>query len=327
MGITRKDALDCFESDDLIGIGMEADAVRRRLHPEGVVSYTIDGRIDYTKAANGAGFESIFEGISENISKIVAIGGTGVMLQGEITPAHTIAWFDGLFRSIKKRFPALWLHCLSASEILAIADHSGLTVQDTIARLRDAGLDSIPGDDAGILDDAVQHQGARTRGKTEDWLAVHRAAHTLRMQTTATMAFGSGETFEHRMNHLEATRRLQEETGGFASFTPWSFSPQRFAPQSSAVSGFEEATAVEYLKTLAISRMYLDNVGNVQSNLETQGLKVLQMGLRFGGNDVGSVLLAKGANSATEEQVRQVIRDAGFKPVQRDTLYRTMFLN
>jgi cyclic dehypoxanthinyl futalosine synthase len=318
MGISRKDALDCFESDDLIGIGMEADAVRRRLHPEGVVSYTIDGRIDYTKAANGAGFERIFE----DISKVVAMGGTSVMLQGEVTPARTIAWFDELFRSIKERFPALWLHCLSASEVLALADQSGLTVQDTIARMRDAGLDSIPGDDAGILDDAVQHQGARTRGKTDDWIAVHRAAHALGMQTTATMAFGSGETFEHRMNHLEVVRRLQEETGGFASFTPWSFSAQ-----SSAVNGFEEATAVEYLKTLAISRMYLDNVGNVQSNLETQGLKVLQVGLRFGGNDVGSVLLAKGANAATEEQVRQVIRDAGFKPVQRDTLYRTMFLN
>jgi cyclic dehypoxanthinyl futalosine synthase len=327
MGINRKDALDCLRSDDLIGIGMEADAVRRRLHPEGVVSYTIDGRIDYTKAANGAGFECIFGDISENISKIVAIGGTGVMLQGEVTPAHTIAWFDGLFRSIKERFPAVWLHSLSASEVLALAEQSGLTVQDTIARLRDAGLDSIPGDDAGILDDAVQHQGAHTRGKTEDWIAVHRAAHALGMQTTATMAFGSGETFEHRMNHLETLRHLQEETGGFASFTPWSFSPQPFAPQSSAVSGFEEATAVEYLKTLAVSRMYLDNIGNVQSNLETQGLKVLQVGLRFGGNDVGSVLLAKGANSATEEQVRQVIRDAGFKPVQRDTLYRTMFLN
>jgi len=318
MGISRKDALDCFESDDLIGIGMEADAVRRRLHPEGVVSYTIDGRIDYTKVANGAGFECIFG----DISKVIAMGGTGVMLQGEVTPAHTIAWFDGLFRSIKERFPALWLHCLSASEILALAEQSGLTVPDTIARLRDAGLDSIPGDDAGILDDAVQHEGARTRGKTEDWIAVHRAAHTLGMQTTVTMAFGSGETFEHRMNHLEAVRQLQEETRGFASFTPWSFSAQ-----SSSGSGFEEATAVEYLKTLAISRMYLDNVGNVQSNLETQGLKVLQVGLRFGGNDVGSVLLAKGANSATEEQVRQVIRDAGFKPVQRDTLYRTMFLN
>jgi cyclic dehypoxanthinyl futalosine synthase len=313
MGISRKDALNCFQSDDLIGIGMEADAVRRRLHPEGVVSYTIDGRVDYTKAANGADFEPIFE----KISGIIALGGTSVTLQGEVTPAHTIAWFDGLFRSIKKRFPPLWLHSLSAGEILAIATQSGLTVQDTIARLRDAGLDSIPGSDAGILDDAVQRQG-----KADDWIAVHRTAHALGMQTTATMTFGSGETFEHRVTHLENVRRLQEETGGFTSFTPWTSTPQ-----SSALSGFEEATAVEYLKTLAISRMYLDTIENVQSNLETQGLKVLQVGLRFGGNDVGSVLLAEGANAATEEQVRQVIRDAGFKPVQRDALYRTMFLN
>src|SRR5580704_9352623 len=313
MGISRKDALDCFQSDDLIGIGMEADAVRRRLHPEGVVSYTIDGRIDYTKAANGAGFESIFE----KIKSIVELGGTGVMLQGEVTQTHTISWFDGLFRSIKQRFPALWLHCLSATEILAIAKHSGSTAQDTVAQLRDAGLDSIPGNDAGILDDAVQRQC-----NAEDWIAVLRAAHGLGMQTTATMTFGSGESVEHRVNHLDAVRRLQEETGGFTAFTPLSF-----APQNSTMSGFEEATAVEYLKTLAISRMYLDNIENVQSNLETQGLKVLQVGLRFGGNDVGSVLLAEGANAATEEQLRQVIRDAGFKPVQRDTLYRTMFLN
>jgi cyclic dehypoxanthinyl futalosine synthase len=312
MGISWKDALGCFRSDDLIGIGMEADAVRRRLHPESVVTYTIDGRINYDNAN--------FESICSRISDIVAMGATGVMLQGEVTPTHTIAWFDGIFRNIKQRFPAVWLHSLSASEILAIAQLSELTVQDTIARLQDAGLDSIPGDDAGILDDAVQRQGTRMKWKTEDWIAVHRAAHELGMQTTATMTFGGGEALEHRMNHLEAVRQLQEETGGFTSFTPWSF-----APQGMALHGFEEATAVEYLKTLAISRMYLSNVENVQSNLETQGLKVLQVGLRFGGNDVGSALL--GANATTEEQLRQVIRDAGFKPVQRDTLYRTMFLN
>jgi cyclic dehypoxanthinyl futalosine synthase len=318
MGISWKEALDCFQSDDLIGIGMEADSVRRRLHPEGVVTYTIDGRIHYGNSADSPDFESV----CGQISNIVAMGGTSVMLQGEASPTHTIAWFDGLFRSIKERFPALGLHSLSASEILGIAQQSGSTLQDTIARLRDAGLDSIPGDDAGILDDAVQHQGTRMKWKTGDWLAVHRAAHELGMRTTATMMFGTGETFEHRMNHLEAVRQLQEETGGFASFTPWSFTPH-----AAARNGFEEATAVEYLKTLAISRMYLNNIENVQSNLETQGLKVLQVGLRFGGNDVGSVLLAEGANAATEEQVRQVIRDAGFKPVQRDTLYRTMFLN
>jgi cyclic dehypoxanthinyl futalosine synthase len=318
MGISRKEALDCFASDDLIGIGMEADAVRRHLHPEGVVSYTIDGRVTYTESATGVGFDRL----CEDLSSIIEMGGTGVMLQGEVTPALTISWFDGLFRRIKKRFPVIWLHSLSASEILDISEQSGTTLQDTITRLRDAGLDSIPGDDAGILDDAVQNQGIRTKRTTADWIAVHRTAHRLGMQTTATMMFGGGETMDHRVNHLELVRKLQEETGGFASFTPWSF-----APQAAAVQGFEEATAVEYLKTLAISRMYLNNIENVQSNLETQGLKVLQVGLRFGGNDVGSVMQAEGANAATEEQLRQVIRDAGFKPVQRDTVYRTMFLN
>ena len=318
MGISRKEALDCFASDDLIGIRMEADAVRRRLHPEGVVSYTIDGRVTYTESATGAGFDRL----CEDISNIIELGGTGVMLQGEVTPALTISWFDGLFRRIKQRFPAVWLHSLSASEILAIAEQSGASLHDTIARLRDAGLDSIPGDDAGILDDAVQSQGIRSKWTTADWIAVHRAAHKLGMKTTATMMFGGGETMDHRVNHLETVRQLHQETGGFTSFTPWSF-----PPQAAAVPGFEEATAVEYLKTLAISRMYLDNIENVQSNLETQGLKVLQVGLRFGGNDVGSVMLAEGANAATEEQLRQVIRDAGFKPIQRDTVYRTMFLN
>jgi cyclic dehypoxanthinyl futalosine synthase len=166
MGITRKDALDCFQSDDLIGIGMEADAVRRRLHPEGVVSYTIDGRIDYTPAANGAGSDPIFAKISE----IIAKGGTAITLQGEVTSAHSITWFDTLFRTIKQRFPALWLHSLSATEILAIAKLANSSLQDTIARLHEAGLDSIPGNDAGILDDTVQRQS-----KAEDWIAVHRA--------------------------------------------------------------------------------------------------------------------------------------------------------
>ena len=309
MGITREDALDCFNSNDLIGIGMEADAVRRKLHPEGVVSYTIDGTIDYTAP-----------GIYNKIEEITTIGGTGITLQGAVVSDHTVPWFETLFADIRKRYPNLWLHSLSATEILAIAHQSGLTLRDTIARLQAAGLDSIPGNDAGILDDAV-HQGSGSKCTTADWTAVHRAAHSLGMRTTATMAFGSGETSVHRLNHLETVRQIQEETGGFASFTPWSFQ------QNHAVPGFEEATAVEYLKTLAICRMFLDNIENVQSNLETQGLKVLQVALRFGGNDVGSVPLGQSTNAATEEQLRQVIRDAGFKPVQRDTLFRTMFLN
>jgi len=338
MPISREQAQDYFDSPDLIGVGMEADQLRRRLHPEEVVTYIIDRNINYTNFCTeyctfcafyrplkgpkaNEGYILEFEKIYEKIAETVEMGGTGVLMQGGIHPDLKIDWFERLFTGIKQRFPQIWLHCLSASEILAIAEHSHLPLRDTIARLRDAGLDSIPGNDAGILDDAVQPQGIRVRWKTQDWLAVHRAAHGLGMQTTATMTFGGGETFEHRVSHLQSVRQLQEETGGFTSFTPWTLSTQ-----GSPVPGFEEATAVEYLKTLAISRMYLDNIENVQSNLETQGLKVLQVGLRFGANDAGSVLHARGPNAATEEQVRQVIRDAGFRPFQRDTLYRTMLL-
>lgn len=292
---------------------MEADAVRRGLHPEGVVSYAIDRKIDCADAP--------FEGICEQIRETVEMGGTGVTLRGAVDSERTIDWYEGLLAGVRAQFPAVWLHCLSASEILTIAEASGLTVRDTISRLRDAGLGSIPGDDAGILDDAVQQERARGKWSVPGWVEVHREAHELGIRTTATMTFGAGESFEQRLNHLEVVRQLQEETGGFTAFTPVSFQPRK-----AGVNGFEEATAVEYLKTLAISRMILDNVENVQADLETQGLKVLQMALRFGGNDVGSVPL-DGTDDTTEEDLRRVIRGAGFKPVQRDTLYRTMFLN
>ncbi len=320
MGISRKEALDCFRSDDLIGLGMEADAIRRRLHPEGVVTYTLDVAIDYSSPAEASAEPRITRFCNE-IEDAIEDGVTSVTMQGEASSAHDIAWFEALFRGIKQRFPALWLHSLSASEILILAQHSAMPVRDTLARLRDAGLDSIPGNDAGILDDAVQPQDTRSHCTAEDWLAVHRAAHGLGMQTTASIVFGSGETLEQRLNHLESIFQLQEETGGFTSFTVRSFTPR-----VRAIPGFEEATAVEYLKTLATSRMFLDSIANMQSSLDTQGLKVLQVSLRFGANDAGSILFAQGANAATEEQVRQVIRDGGFRPVERDALYRTMFL-
>ena len=163
-----------------------------------------------------------------------------------------------------------------------------MSLRDTIARLRDAGLDSIPGGGAEILDDEVRHRIARLKCNTEDWVSVHRTAHQLGMRTTATMMFGVGETFEQRINHFEVVRRLQEETGGFTAFIPWSFQPENTALGG---RGWEEATSVEYLKVLAISRLYLDNIENVQASWVTQGLKVLELGLHFGGNDVGSVML------------------------------------
>ena len=169
-----------------------------------------------------------------------------------------------------------------------IADVSGLSLRDTIKRLMDSGLDSIPGGGAEILDDAVRHRISRLKCTTQDWVDVHRTAHQLGMRTTATMMFGCGETIEQRMNHLELVRNLQEETGGFTAFIPWTF--QR---ENTSLGHFvkEEATAVEYLQTLAISRIYLDNFENVQSSWVTQGLKTCQLGLRFGGNDVGSIMI------------------------------------
>ncbi|HET9742849.1 MAG TPA: cyclic dehypoxanthinyl futalosine synthase [Terriglobales bacterium] len=348
MSLTREQALEMFRSDDLIGIGMEADAVRRKLHPEGVVTYIVDRNINYTNFCTeycsfcafyrplkgklaAEGYILDFDTIYEKIRETVEMGGTGILMQGGLHPDLKIDWFERLLRGIKERFPKVHLHCFSASEIIAIAEYSELTIRDTIARLRDAGLDSIPGGGAEILDDEVRYRIARLKCLTNDWLNVHRTAHQLGMRTTATMMFGVGETYEHRINHFQHIYDLQQETGGFTAFIPWTFQPKH-----TALGGrkWDEATSVEYLKLLAISRLFLDNVENVQASWVTQGLKVLQLGLRFGGNDVGSVMLEENvvraagtSNCTTEEELRHIIRDAGFKPAQRDTLYRTMFLN
>lgn len=309
MGISCEETLDCFKSDDLIGLGMEADAVRRRLHPEGVVTYTICGRPE-----RGPGGEAAF--LAE-IGRAAAAGASSVTFGA--AGAESLEQIESLLRAIKSSYPGLWLHCFAAEEILGLAQHSSLTVHDTIARLRDAGLNSIPGGDAGILDAAAV--GVRGQWKSSDWFAAHRVAHQAGLPTTAAMVFGQGETGEQRVNHLESLRSLQEQTGGFTSFTL-----RAFVPRAAELRGFEEPTAVEYLKTLAISRMVLDNIANIEIDLGAQGLKVFETCLRFGGNDAGS-LLPTGRASATAEQLRLVVRDAGFRPVERDMAYRTVFLN
>ncbi len=342
--MTRQQAIDMFASDDLVGIGMEADSVRRKMHPEGIVSYIIDRNINYTNfcteycsfcafyrpMGHKEGYVQAHESIFEKIQETIDLGGTGILMQGGLHPDLKIEWYEDLFRAIKQRF-TIHLHCLSAPEVTNIAEVSGLNLRDTIARLRDSGLDSIPGGGAEILDDAVRHRISRLKCSSQEWVDVHRTAHSLGMRTTATMMFGCGETIEQRVNHFELVRRIQEDTGGFTAFIPWSF--QR---ENTSLGRFvkEEATAVEYLRTLAISRIFLSNILNVQSSWVTQGLKTCQVGLRFGGNDVGSIMIeenvvsAAGArNHASEEDLRRLIRDAGFVPKQRDTLYRTYFLN
>ena len=269
--------------------------------------------------------------ILQKIQETVELGGTGVLMQGGLHPDLKIEWYEDLLRAIKLQVPQVWLHCFSSPEIQNIAKVSGLDLTTTIARLRAAGLDSIPGGGAEILHDDVRQRISRLKCDTQEWIDVHLVAHKLGMRTTATMMFGCGETIEQRVHHFEVVRRIQEETGGFTAFIPWSFQREN---TSLGRTVKEEATGVEYLKTLAISRLYLDNILNVQSSWVTQGLKTCQVGLRFGGNDVGSIMIeenvvsAAGArNHASEEELRRLIRDAGFVPKQRDTLYRTLFLN
>ena len=306
MSLTKQQALEMFRSDDLIGIGMEADAVRRKLHPEGTVTYIIDRNINYTNfcteyctfcafyrplkgPAAKEGYILDFDTIYEKIRETVELGGTGVLMQGGLHPDLKIDWHERMLSGIKQRFPKIHLHCYSASEILAIAEYSNLSVRDTIARLRDAGLDSIPGGGAEILDDEVRYKIARLKCLTADWLLVHRTAHQLGMRTTATMMFGVGESIEHRINHFQFLYDLQQETGGFTAFIPWSFQPA-----NTALGGrhWDEATAVEYLKVLAISRLYLSNfreravqLGNARIESLPDGLALWRQ--RRGLGDVG----------------------------------------
>jgi cyclic dehypoxanthinyl futalosine synthase len=342
--MTHSEAVELLRNPDLIGVGMAADAVRRRLHPEGVVSYIIDRNINYTNVCteyctfcafyrplgHPEGYLISKEELFRKVQETLDLGGTGILMQGGLHPDLKIEWYEDLLRSIRQRF-RIHLHCFSSPEILNIAEVSGLTIRDTIARLMDAGLDSIPGGGAEILDDNVRRRVSRLKCSTEEWAEVHRVAHSLGMRTTATMMFGCGESHDERVNHLDVVRRIQQETGGFTAFIPWTFQKENTALGRSVR---EEATAVEYLKTLAVSRLYLEDVLNVQASWVTQGLKLCQIGLRFGANDVGSIMIEENVVSAagthhrsTEEELRRIIRDAGFIPKQRDTLYRTYFLN
>ena len=343
MGITPQAALDLFRSDDLVGIGMAAHQVRKKKNDPRIVTYQIDRNINYTNfcteycsfcafyrpLGSKEGYLLSFETIFQKIEEALALGGTGILMQGGLHPDLRIEYYENLLRSIKQRFPRVHCHCFSAPEILCIAEVSGLTLRDTIARLRDAGLDSIPGGGAEILDDEVRTRISRLKCTSDEWEQMHRIAHALGMRTTATMMFGCGEEYRHRVNHFERIRRLQEETGGFTAFIPWMFAPENTALGKKV----PETTAVDYLKTLAISRLYLDNIEHIQSSWLTPGIKVCQVGLQFGADDVGSILIeenvvyAAGVRHRTDEaELRRIIYDAGYIPAQRDTLYRYYLL-
>jgi cyclic dehypoxanthinyl futalosine synthase len=338
--ITDADAVELLESKDLVAIGRAADELRlRRTHPDRV-TFIIDRNLNYTNVCvTDCDFCAFYrrpgdraEGyllpkpvIFKKIEETLAIGGTGVLMQGGHHPDLAIDYYEDLFRSIKSRYP-IHLHALSPPEIEHVARRSTLTIWDTLSRLRDAGLDSIPGGGGEVLVDRVRKIIAPKKTTTKAWLDVMRHAHRLGMSTTATMMYGHVETLAERVEHMRRIRELQDETRGFRAFISWTFQPAG-TRLASKVSHYP--TSFEYLLTQAVSRIYLDNVDHIQSSWVTQGMKVGQVALEFGADDLGSVMIEENVVSAagtthrasTDDFVR-TIKALGKIPVQRDTLYR-----
>jgi cyclic dehypoxanthinyl futalosine synthase len=340
--ITDADAVTLLRSRDLVAVGKVANEVRNRLHDPRHATFIIDRNINYTNVCvTDCDFCAFYrrpgdrrEGyllpkpvIFRKIEETLAIGGTGVLMQGGHHPDLGIEYYEDLFRSIKSRY-RIHLHCLSPPEIQHISRRSRLTVWETLSRLRDAGLDSLPGGGGEVLVDRVRAIIAPKKTKTDEWLGVMREAHRLGISTTATMMYGHVETLEERVEHFRRIRDLQDETGGFRAFFSWTF--QRDGNRLDAVVRDEDMpTSFDYLLTQAVSRIYLDNVPHIGSSWVTQGMKVGQVALGFGADDMGSVMIEENVVSAagtthrtSAEEIAHLIRGVGKIPVQRDTLYR-----
>jgi cyclic dehypoxanthinyl futalosine synthase len=338
--ISDAEALELLESKDLVAVGKAADQLRARRTDPGRITFIIDRNVNYTNVCvTDCDFCAFYrrpgdraEGyllpktvIYKKVEETLAIGGTGVLMQGGHHPDLGVEYYEDLFRSLKERYP-IHLHALSPPEIQHIARRSKLSIPATLTRLRDAGLDSIPGGGAEILVDRVRDVIAPKKTRTADWLNVMRHAHRLGMSTTATMMYGHVETLAERIEHMRRIRELQDETHGFRAFISWTFQPEgtRLAPLVE-----HHPTSFEYLLTQAVSRIYLDNVDHIQSSWVTQGMKVGQVALEFGADDLGSVMIEENVVSAagtthrasTDDFVR-AIKALGKTPVQRDTLYR-----
>jgi len=346
MRIDKEEALKMFHGD-LLDLGEQADNIRKALHPDGKVTFIVDRNINYTNICiNRCRFCAFYrtpespeaylltrDEIFRKIEETISLGGTQILLQGGINPALGIDYYTDLLRAIKARFEVN-LHGFSPPEIAYLARRHQLTIRETLIILRDAGLDSIPGGGAEILSDRVREVLSPKKIRSSEWLKVMEEAHRIGMRTTATMMFGSIEGPEDIIEHLDSIRRLQDKTGGFTAFIPWSFQPgntELSLEFSAKGSRFYGTTATDYLRILAISRIYLDNIRNIQASWVTQGLKLAQVALRFGANDFGSTMIEENVVRAagvsyrvSKEDIIKAIRQAGFKPVQRDTYYNAI---
>jgi cyclic dehypoxanthinyl futalosine synthase len=337
--INDDEFLALAQDADFYRLGMLADAVRKRLHPEPIVTYIIDRNINYTdicisacqfcaffKAPDDASGKTLsFAELAVKIQETKELGGSQILLQGGLHPDKPLTYYEDMLRFIKKT--GIHIHGFSPPEICHFAELSGLSIKTVLQRLIAAGLDSIPGGGAEILNNRVRKELAPRKCSAEKWLAVMAEAHHQGLKTTATMMFGHIETMQERLEHLRRLRDLQDETKGFTAFIPWPFQPDHSALAKRVQ--IQKTSGVEYLKMLALSRIYLDNFANIQASWVTQGAKIAQLSLFFGANDFGSTMIEENVVAAagihfrlSQKEIIRLVTDAGFVPRQRLMDYR-----
>ena len=334
--IERAAALEMLLNADLLTLGKRADSIRRKLHSDNLVTFVIDRNVNYTNICESkCSFCAFYRSkdaadayilssdkIYEKIAELVAQGGTQLLMQGGLNPELKIDFFEALFRGIKDRFPTVQNHSLSPAEVICIATSSSLSLDETLLRLKNAGLDSIPGGGAEILVDEVRTSISPRKIGWKQWREVMLKAAGMDMPTTATMMFGSGEKREDIVEHLFRVREMQDQGGSFTAFIPWTYQP------GNTELGGTTATGVDYLKVLALSRIVLDNIPNIQASWVTQGAKMASVALSFGANDLGGTMLEENVVAAagcsfcmSQQEMITLIHGAGFRAAQRNTTY------
>ena len=342
--LTNEEALDLIQNASLVELGELATKKKEELHPKKVTSFVVDRNINYTNVCwvdckfcafyrHGRDDDSYvlkFDEIDKKIEELLEIGGTQILMQGGVHPKLKIDYYEELVSHIHTKFPQITLHSFSAIEISFIAKISKITKLEVLKRLQAKGLSSIPGAGAEILSDRVRDIIAPKKMDAEEWIEVHRLAHSIGMKTTATMMFGTVETDEEIIEHWEMIRKLQDETGGFRAFIMWSFQSEN-TKLKEEIPDLKPQSSNRYLRLLAVSRLYLDNFKNMQSSWVTQGSYIGQMALKFGANDLGSTMMeenvvaaAGASNCMNQDEMIELIRDVGENPAKRNTAYEIL---
>ncbi len=334
-----EEALRVYEEVPLRLLGSAADQIRKRLHPDNLGTFVVDRNINYTNACvadctfcafyrrpgHPEAYRLPMEEILRRVGELLALGGTQVLLQGGLDPELPLSYYEEICRTLKAHYPQIHLHSFSAPEIGMMAEVSGQSFREVLEALKAAGLDSMPGGGAEILVERVRQSVSPKKLSATGWFEIHRAAHEVGLKTTCTMTYGMGETAAERVEHLLRLRELQDQTGGFRAFIPWSFQ------RGHTVLDLPPAGGMEYLRIIALARLVLDNVRNIQAGWVTEGLKLAQLALSFGANDFGGILVDEVVVGATgmiyrvnREEAIRLIRGAGRIPAQRNTPYEIL---